>query len=195
MPKMAISDHEAPEQGAVDVELEELISQTIINLAQIYMGARTEPSSNCISERIIFDFSHQGERYVLLRIACIDHKLKQLSARESEIIQLVARGLQNKSIADRLGISSWTVCTHLRRIFAKLGVTSRAAMVAEFVEFSGGEMPYDGVEHASGQSRSKLSAPDSVAPDFVRSGRAERGVCPSGLTPNAKPARRKRKGL
>jgi hypothetical protein len=29
-----------------------------------------------------------------------------------------------------LGISSWTVCTHLRRIFAKMGVGSRAAMVA-----------------------------------------------------------------
>jgi hypothetical protein len=29
-----------------------------------------------------------------------------------------------------LNISSWTVCTHLRRVFAKLGVGSRAAMVA-----------------------------------------------------------------
>lgn len=195
MPRMLISDHEAPEQGAVDVELEELISQIIINLAQIYMGARTEPSSNCSSERIIFDFSHQGERYVLLKIACIDHKLKQLSARESEIVQLVARGFQNKSIAGRLGISSWTVCTHLRRIFAKLGVTSRAAMVAEFVEFSGGEKPYDGVEHTSGERRSKSPARDSAAPDFVRPGRAESGVCPSGLTPNPKPARCKRKDL
>jgi DNA-binding CsgD family transcriptional regulator len=37
-------------------------------------------------------------------------------------------------IADVLNISSWTVCTHLRRIFAKLGVGSRAAMVAQLLE-------------------------------------------------------------
>jgi hypothetical protein len=41
---------------------------------------------------------------------------------------MVARG--HKMIADVLSISSWTVCTHLRRIFAKAGVGSRAAMVA-----------------------------------------------------------------
>jgi DNA-binding CsgD family transcriptional regulator len=37
-------------------------------------------------------------------------------------------------IADVLNISSWTVCTHLRRIFAKMGVGSRAAMVARLLE-------------------------------------------------------------
>ena len=37
---------------------------------------------------------------------------------------LAAQGLPNKSIANRLGISAWTVATHLRRIFAKLGVTT-----------------------------------------------------------------------
>jgi Bacterial regulatory proteins, luxR family len=33
-----------------------------------------------------------------------------------------------------LNISGWTVCTHLRRIFAKLGVGSRAAMVAKLFD-------------------------------------------------------------
>ena len=50
-----------------------------------------------------------------------------LSPREREIVRMVALGRQNKVIASVLNISSWTVCTHLRRIFAKLGVTSRAA--------------------------------------------------------------------
>jgi DNA-binding NarL/FixJ family response regulator len=40
-----------------------------------------------------------------------------------------ALGKQNKHIAKQLKISEWTVSTHLRRIFAKLGVASRAAMV------------------------------------------------------------------
>ena len=43
---------------------------------------------------------------------------------------MVARGHTNKTIARVLDISLWTVSTHLRRVFAKLGVSSRAAMVA-----------------------------------------------------------------
>ena len=58
----------------------------------------------------------------------------QLSPREQEIVRMVAKGHPNKIIADVLNISSWTVCTHLRRIFAKLGVGSRAAMVAQLLE-------------------------------------------------------------
>jgi hypothetical protein len=47
---------------------------------------------------------------------------------------MVAKGYPNKTIAGVLNISAWTVCTHLRRTFAKLGVTSRAAMVARLME-------------------------------------------------------------
>ncbi|MEZ4618345.1 MAG: helix-turn-helix transcriptional regulator [Caldilineaceae bacterium] len=53
-----------------------------------------------------------------------------LSPREQEIVRLVAKGYPNKTIAGVLDISPWTVSTHLRRIFAKLGVNSRAEMVA-----------------------------------------------------------------
>lgn len=52
-----------------------------------------------------------------------------LTARELQIATLVAVGRPNKQIARQLRISEWTVATHLRRIFAKLGVRSRAAMV------------------------------------------------------------------
>src|SRR5262245_37710424 len=52
-----------------------------------------------------------------------------LTERELEIATLVGLGRPNKQIADMLHISEWTVSTHLRRIFAKLGVHSRAAMV------------------------------------------------------------------
>jgi len=54
--------------------------------------------------------------------------------REIEIARLIAKGYPNKIIADILQISSWTVGTHLRRIFAKLGTTSRAAVVARLKE-------------------------------------------------------------
>ncbi|MCU0525847.1 MAG: LuxR C-terminal-related transcriptional regulator [Elainella sp. Prado103] len=52
-----------------------------------------------------------------------------LSDRELQIAQLVAQGQSNKQIAQQLQISKWTVLTHLRRIFSKLNVDSRAAMV------------------------------------------------------------------
>ena len=51
-----------------------------------------------------------------------------LSSRELQIAALVALGSPNKQVADKLGISEWTVATYLRRIYAKLQVESRAAM-------------------------------------------------------------------
>lgn len=51
------------------------------------------------------------------------------SRRELDIIRMVGDGLTNKAVATQLEISIWTVNTHLRRIFLKLGVRSRAAMV------------------------------------------------------------------
>jgi DNA-binding CsgD family transcriptional regulator len=52
-----------------------------------------------------------------------------LTEREVQIATLVSLGRVNKQIARQLHISPWTVATHLRRIFYKLGVDSRAAMV------------------------------------------------------------------
>ena len=83
------------------------------------------------SEEIVLDVEVDGSRYLLVRLlkAAGEHTAR-LSPREQEIVRLVALGHSNKIIGDVLSISSWTVCTHLRRIFAKLGVGSRAAMVA-----------------------------------------------------------------
>jgi DNA-binding NarL/FixJ family response regulator len=58
-----------------------------------------------------------------------DEVAGRLTGRELEIAVLVAQGHATKNIAYRLQISEWTVSTYLRRIFAKLGVDSRAAMV------------------------------------------------------------------
>jgi DNA-binding NarL/FixJ family response regulator len=54
-----------------------------------------------------------------------------LSARELEILELVAAGHTNREAAARLFISEATVKTHLLHIYAKLGVSDRAAAVAE----------------------------------------------------------------
>lgn len=52
-----------------------------------------------------------------------------LSPREREIMQLAAKGLRNKAIADKLSISNRTVEGHFNSIFNKLGVSSRVEAV------------------------------------------------------------------
>ena len=53
-----------------------------------------------------------------------------LTPREVEVLQLVAAGRTNRSIAGALAVSEHTVARHLNNIFAKLGVSSRAAATA-----------------------------------------------------------------
>ncbi len=84
-------------------------------------------------EGVLMDVESDGIRCVLVRTAAYaDAPL--LSPREQEIARMVARGLPNKTIAAVLEISTWTVGTYLRRMFAKLNVTSRAAMVAKLMQ-------------------------------------------------------------
>ena len=51
-----------------------------------------------------------------------------LSDRETEVLTLIARGLINKEIADRLGIGLTTVISHRRNIMEKLGIRSVAGL-------------------------------------------------------------------
>jgi predicted ATPase/DNA-binding CsgD family transcriptional regulator len=52
---------------------------------------------------------------------------EELTAREAEVLRLVAAGLSNQEIAERLTVSVYTVQAHLRSIYGKLGVSSRSA--------------------------------------------------------------------
>ncbi|MCL4671380.1 MAG: helix-turn-helix transcriptional regulator [Sphingomonadaceae bacterium] len=55
-----------------------------------------------------------------------DHHLDRvLTPRECQIAIGVYEGLSNKEIARSLDISPWTVSSHLRQVFAKLGITRR----------------------------------------------------------------------
>ncbi|RKT53769.1 response regulator [Saccharothrix australiensis] len=68
------------------------------------------------------------------RTTAADHApLSELTARETEILRLVAHGLTNQEIAHRLVLSEATVKTHVKRMMAKLRLNSRAqAVVAAY---------------------------------------------------------------
>ncbi len=97
-------------------------------------GTGAAAAHGATAEEILVDTELDGVRYLIIRMPRLAATRVQLSPREHEIVRMVAQGHPNKVIADVLNISSWTVCTHLRRIFAKLGVSSRAAMVAQLLE-------------------------------------------------------------
>ena len=63
-----------------------------------------------------------------------DDPFEQLSGREMEVLEVLARGWSNMQISARLGISENTVKYHLKLIYEKLGVPSRAAAVARYLE-------------------------------------------------------------
>jgi DNA-binding CsgD family transcriptional regulator len=61
---------------------------------------------------------------------------EDLSARECEVMRLVADGMSNEEIADRLFLSIRTVERHLSNVYAKLRVSGKAARTAAAVRFS-----------------------------------------------------------
>lgn len=60
--------------------------------------------------------------------------LEPLTPRETEVLELVAEGLPNKAIAERLGISDQTVKFHVASICGKLGANNRTDAVRRAVE-------------------------------------------------------------
>lgn len=63
--------------------------------------------------------------------AIADDGGRSLSPRESEILQLIAKGLTNPEVADVLSLSRSTIRTHLEHIYEKLDVTNRVEAVTE----------------------------------------------------------------
>lgn len=80
-------------------------------------------------EEVVFATEVDGIRCVLTRTPP-PSSVGALTPRECEIARMIGAGLSDKAIAAVLEISRYTVSTHLRRMYAKLGVASRAALVA-----------------------------------------------------------------
>jgi DNA-binding NarL/FixJ family response regulator len=116
------------------------VPEAVRTLVGLIGQVKAPPDPDCFPdsshEEVLVDTEVDGSRYLLVRMPHPVDTDVRLSPREQEIVRMVAKGHPNKVIADVLNISSWTVCTHLRRIFAKLNVTSRAAMVGRISQIS-----------------------------------------------------------
>jgi DNA-binding NarL/FixJ family response regulator len=86
--------------------------------ADIFEGLRAER-----------DAVRAGQLIVALGGRSTALKRAGLTAREMDVLSLVAEGLSNRQIAERLIVSEHTVHRHLANVYAKLGVSSRAAAV------------------------------------------------------------------
>lgn len=76
---------------------------------------------------------HAGEGYLQPKLAAkLVHRVQEeaLTDRETQILELLAKGLSNRSIGVALHISESTVKSHLKSTFAKLDVTSRAEAIS-----------------------------------------------------------------
>jgi DNA-binding NarL/FixJ family response regulator len=62
-------------------------------------------------------------------------RLNQLTRRENECLELLAKGFAYKQVADNLGMSLGTVRTHIRGIYEKLQVHSRTDAVMKFMKY------------------------------------------------------------
>jgi DNA-binding NarL/FixJ family response regulator len=74
-----------------------------------------------------------GEYYVdpgLSSTIVLDEGDRTLSARQREILQMLADGMQTDAVAEKLGLSTETVRTHTKRILAKLEASTRTQAVA-----------------------------------------------------------------
>jgi DNA-binding CsgD family transcriptional regulator len=104
-------------------------------LAELGKLPEERPVPDELGRQVVLDIQVDGVRCLLIRYRnSLEGPQMALSPRELEVARMVAQGYPNKAIGMVLDISSWTVSTHLRRIFAKLGVPSRAAMVARLLE-------------------------------------------------------------
>lgn len=103
-----------------------LLKQTARNdllaaLKEVHAGG--SPMSSNIARKVVQSFRRPDQE--------TNHS-DDLSPREREVLELLARGYLYKEIADSLSISVPTVNTYIRRIYEKLHVRSRAQAVAKY---------------------------------------------------------------
>jgi DNA-binding CsgD family transcriptional regulator len=103
------------------------IVQNLVRALMRRVSELTEPHLDADGGPLL-DYAELGLRCLLIPIGEGGHE--SLSPREIEVAGMVALGHTNRAIGSMLDISTYTVSAHMRRIFTKLGVSTRAEMIA-----------------------------------------------------------------
>jgi DNA-binding NarL/FixJ family response regulator len=120
------SDHifDALAAGATGYMLKRTPRESLINaLREVHAGG--SPMSSNIARKVVQSLQQPRPKSKSAEI---------LSARENEVLELLAHGHMYKEIAEAMSISKPTVNTYIRRIYEKLHVHSRAQAVAVYAE-------------------------------------------------------------
>ena len=88
------------------------------------LHAGGSPMSDRIARMVVQEFRQTGKS---------SKEMENLTDREMEVLSYVAKGYQDKAIAERLFISSETVRSHVRNIYHKLHVRSRTQAAVKFL--------------------------------------------------------------
>jgi len=104
-------------------------NELLAALKQVHSGG--SPMTSNIARKVVQSFQRQTQ--------AADAETVELSPREAEVLELLARGYLYKEIAEALAISLPTVNTYIRRIYEKLHVRSRAQAVAKYAHIPLGE--------------------------------------------------------
>ncbi|HQY04855.1 MAG TPA: response regulator transcription factor [Lacunisphaera sp.] len=117
---------EAMSAGALGYLLKDNNAATLASALRSVAGGQPvlDPS---LAGQVLNLVKHRGEKTAAA-------KLSQLSPQERRVVALLADGLTNKEIGDRLGLTEKTVKNYLATIFTKLDITRRSQAAALYVE-------------------------------------------------------------
>jgi DNA-binding NarL/FixJ family response regulator len=101
-------------------------AELLAALKDVHAGG--SPMTSNIARKVVQSFQRPGSQ---------SSEAEDLSPREREVLELLARGYLYKEIAESLQISVPTVNTYIRRIYEKLHVRSRSQAVAKFTHVAG----------------------------------------------------------
>ncbi|HEU4354977.1 MAG TPA: response regulator transcription factor [Actinomycetota bacterium] len=109
--------------GASGFLLKDVVPEELVRAIRLVAEGESLLSPS-VTRRLIEEFVRTPDRS-----APAPAELETLTDREREVLVLIAHGLTNQEIAERLFLSMATVKTHVNRVFAKLGVRDRAQAV------------------------------------------------------------------
>jgi DNA-binding NarL/FixJ family response regulator len=98
-------------------------AELLASIREVNQGG--SPMTTHIARKVVQSFQ---------RPAATPQSTENLSAREQEVLDCLAKGFLYKEIAEKLGISYETVHTYIRRIYEKLQVRTRTEAVAKFLK-------------------------------------------------------------